>query len=222
MALLKLVNIWYKYPGTDQYALKNIDLELYRGKTYLVTGPNGAGKSTLLMIMAGLLKPVKGQVLFRDKPLDEQIPSIRRFFGLLFQNPEDMLFNPRVYDEIAFALRQLLRDEEEVREKILGIIGELGIPQNILDKPVHMLSYGEKKLVALASILVYDPLIILLDEPYTNLADKYIEKINKYVLRARENGKTIVIASHRYYVDKELFDEEIYIEKGEILLKTML
>ena len=217
MSLVKLVNVWYRYPGSKEYALKNINIELNRSKIYLVTGPNGAGKTTLLLVMAGLLKPTRGSVYFNNELIHIQVPSVRRYIGLLFQNPETMLFNPTVYDEIAYALRQIHRDHKIIDNIINNVFTELEIDRGLLEKPTHMLSYGEKKLVALASIIVYNPTLLLLDEPYTNLSKKYIDKINELITRYREEGRTIVIVSHDTTYCRYIVDQTFYMDSGKII-----
>lgn len=217
MEVIKLVNIWYKYPGANDYALKNINLVFEDSKIYFINGPNGAGKTTLLLIIAGLIEPVRGEVIFRGKPLKQQLPIARRYFGLLFQNPEHMLFNPTVYDEIAYVLRQLISDEEEIRERVHETIKCLGLEKTILNKYTYMLSYGEKKLVALAAILSYEPDILLLDEPFTNLSLKYLDKIKKIISNYKRNGKTVIVAGHEQEFQHEEIDEIILLENGEVI-----
>jgi len=217
MSLVKLVEVWYRYPGSNNYALKNINIELNRSKIYLVTGPNGAGKTTLLLVMAGLLKPTRGSVYFNNELIHKQVPSVRRYIGLLFQNPETMLFNPTVYDEIAYALRQIHRDHKIIDNIINNVFTELEIDRGLLEKPTHMLSYGEKKLVALASIIAYNPTLLLLDEPYTNLSKKYIDKINELITRYREEGRTIVIVSHDTTYCRFIVDQTFYMDSGKII-----
>ncbi len=216
MALLKLEKVWYRYPGSRDYVLKNISLEFSGSRVYVVTGPNGAGKSTLLLVAAGLLKPCRGSVYYMGKPLHELIPGIRREFGLLFQNPETMLFNPIVYDEIAYALRQIYSDHRVVDRFVRESLDKVGLDPSILERPTHMLSYGEKKLVALASIIAYRPRILLLDEPYTSLSIDYTHRINELIKRFRDNGCLVIIVSHDIGYVEELYDHIIYMEKGSI------
>jgi len=217
MSLIRIENVWFKYPGSSDYALKNINIEFNKSRVYLVTGPNGAGKTTLLLVTAGLLKPSKGTVYFMDKPIHVQVPGVRRYIGLLFQNPEIMLFNPTVYDEIAYTLRQIYSDQEVIDEIIDKTLNTLEIDYSLLKRPTHMLSYGEKKLIALASIIAYNPILLLLDEPYTNLSIKYINKINEIITKYKREGKTIVIVSHDMIYCRDIVDQVIYMNNGEII-----
>ena len=217
MGILELKNIWFKYPGMENYVLKGISLELESGKTYFVTGPNGAGKTTLLMVAAGLLKPEKGEVIFQGKQLSKQLPEARRHIGVLFQNPEAMLFNPIVYDEVAYGLRQILSSQEEIDRKVKDAIRKIGLSENILHRLVHRLSYGEKKLVAFASIISYDPKVLLLDEPFTNLSYENIEHVVSVILDFKSRGKAILIVGHDGSgVRENVIDKKFYLFDGKL------
>ncbi len=217
MPILEARDVWFRYPGSRDYALKGINLALEQGQLYNITGPNGAGKSTLLLVLAGLLEPERGSILFRGRPLRDQLPSARRYIGILFQNPEHMLFNPIVYDEIAYTLRQIHSNENEIHKRVSQAVEALGLRRDILSRPTHALSYGEKKLVALASIISYDPEILLLDEPYTNLAPRYIEKINRIIESYISQKRTVVVVSHENpYLPQSIPTVRIYMDSGEI------
>ncbi|MEM2794045.1 MAG: ABC transporter ATP-binding protein, partial [Candidatus Methanomethylicia archaeon] len=138
--MLRVENVCFKYPGGVE-VLKNVSFTASRGEVVAVVGPNGSGKTTLLMIAAGLLEPSKGLVLLDNKPLKEQLPEARRRIGLVFQDPDDQLFNPTVYDEIAFTLRQLLHTEKDVDKRVSEVAWKFNLV-DILDKPPYKLSIG--------------------------------------------------------------------------------
>ncbi len=215
--LLEARKIWYRYPGMDQWVLRNLDIALEKHKVILVTGPNGSGKTTLILILAGLLEPQMGEVLLHGKPLKEQLPGARRYIGVLFQNPETMLFNPIVYDEIAFAPRQVFCDEEIVEKKIHSVLEQLGLSKEYLNRHTFKLSYGEKKLIAIASIISYDPEVLLLDEPLTNLSRRYKDKILKLIRNWRGQGKAILIASHDIEEYVDIYDKCYVLESGRLI-----
>ncbi len=191
--LLKVENVCFKYPGSVE-VLKNASFSVDKGEVVAIIGPNGSGKTTLLMVAAGLLNPSKGVVLLDDKPLKNQLPEARRRIGLVFQDPDDHLFNSTVYDEIAFTLRQIL-PAEEADKKVVEVAERFRL-SSLLDKPPYKLSIGEKRKVTLASILAYNPEVLLLDEPTANLSIKSIEEVEKIVVEARSAGKAVVVASH--------------------------
>lgn len=215
--MLKTVNLYYKYPKSKNYAIQNVNIGLKEGEIYGVLGPNGSGKTTLLLLLAGILKPTRGQILLNGKPLHKQMPKARRQIGILFQDPEDQILNPIVYDEIAFTLRQILDSESEVERKIKETILKLGLNINILKRKTFELSYGQKKLIALASILAYNPKIILLDEPFSNLSKSYVKKLSKIIVEGRVEGKIIVLATHKVDEVYHLLDKVIILKDGRVM-----
>ena len=118
--LLKVENIHFEYPGRVK-VLRGASFSVDRGEVVAIIGPNGCGKTTLLMVAAGLLEPKEGIVLLGGKPLKNQLPEAREKIGLVFQDPNDQLFNPTVYDEIAFALHQLFFSLEDVDRRVKEI-----------------------------------------------------------------------------------------------------
>jgi cobalt/nickel transport system ATP-binding protein len=194
--LLRLIDVWFKYPGSNRYVLEGFNLEVGRKELVLLTGPNGSGKTTVLLLAGGLLQPEKGDVEFNDKPLKQQLPEARRFIGLLFQNPEVMLFNPTVYDEILYVPRQLHKDRNLLDKLARDSIRLVGLPDRFLNRRVHELSYGEKKLVALASVISFNPHILLLDEPFEGLSKGARERVACVIRIFLEKGAGILLASH--------------------------
>lgn len=192
--MLKVDKISFKYPG-NIHVLKSASYYVERGEAVAIIGPNGSGKTTLLLISAGLLNPCDGLVTYNGRPLKDQLPEIRRKIGFVFQDPDDQLFNPSVYDEIAFALRQIYSDKKIIEDKVIKIAENLDL-KDVLHRPPYRLSIGEKRMLTIASVLVYEPEILILDEPTANLSSKCIDKIGKIVMEAKQNNKAIVIASH--------------------------
>ena len=190
---LSLRDVWFRYPGSE-WVLKGVDAEFVGGTAYVVEGVNGAGKTTLLLIMSGLLEPQKGEVLLNGEPITGDRPEIRRMFGILFQSPDYMLFNPTVYEEIAYGPRQLM-NEEEVERAVRSALRAVGLPEDYLKRPTYALSYGEKKLVALASIISYSPDILLLDEPCSNLSPTFIKRVCSIVSEAVKRGGLVIITT---------------------------
>ncbi len=209
---LKVEDVAFSYPGGVE-VLKKASFSVGKGEVVAIIGPNGSGKTTLLMISAGLLKPKRGRVLLDGEPLEKQLPEARRKIGLVFQDPDDQLFNPTVYDEISFAPRQLLPSKEEVRNVVFKVAEELGI-KHLLDRPPYKLSVGEKRKVALASVLVYNPEILLLDEPTANLSASFVEELEQIIMEKRRLGKAIVVASHDVEFIARVADRVYVLSRG--------
>ena len=217
MVEVEVVNVWFKYPGANGWVLKNINLHVRGGEVVGVIGPTGCGKTTLLLIVAGLLKPQIGTVKVDNVPIEEQVPAIRRRIGVLFQNPDDQLFNPTVRAELAYSLKQLGLDDDEITRRIRYVLKLLNIPESLLDKPPYKLSFGQRRLVALASILVYEPEIILLDEPTSNLPHTMIDTIEDLILHARDEDRIVLITSHDVDFIARIVDRVYVMSHGEII-----
>lgn len=172
----------YIYPdGTTGFRELSIGIE--KNERVAVLGPNGCGKSTLLMTLSGLLKPSSGVVLFEGKNIFENIETIRRRIGFVFQDPEIFLFNPTVRDELSYALLQLDTGIDEINERVREMARRFEL-EKILEKPPFRLSGGEKKRVEIASVLIYKPEVLFLDEPSANVDGKtkrkMIEELENY------------------------------------------
>ncbi len=186
--------LWFKYGRDDNYILRGVDIKVEPAKTTIIVGATGSGKTTLLLLLAGLLEPAKGEIYYNNELLRDLLPTIRRHIGVLFQDPNDQLFNSTVYDEIAYSLRTLGIEEYIIREKVERAANILKI-DDLLDKRPYTLSMGEKKKVAFASIIVYDPDILFLDEPLANL-DYANSKLLENIIMDFKRDKTILVATH--------------------------
>lgn len=193
--MIELEGVWFRYPGSDGYVLRNASLSVERGDSLAIVGENGSGKSTLLMVTAGLLRPERGRVLFEGKDLRSLVPDVRRRIGIVFQDPDDQLFNSTVYDELAYTLRQLGWSEADVRRRVLEVAGALGLTR-VLERHPFKLSYGEKKLVAIASAIAHEPDVLMLDEPTAYLSGSSSRLVTGLVARMLEEGRTLIAVSH--------------------------
>ncbi|MFN4319656.1 MAG: energy-coupling factor ABC transporter ATP-binding protein [Aquificaceae bacterium] len=175
--MIELKGVYYSYDKKEVF--KDLNLKILEGERIVLLGPNGSGKTTLLKILNALLTPQKGVYLYKGREINEKTLKkgelnkwFRREVVLLFQNPEVMLFNPTVYDEIAFGLRQLGEyDEERIREEVLYWAERFGLVP-FLRNPPFELSGGQKQRLCLACLLVLKPRVLLLDEPTANLDPK--------------------------------------------------
>ncbi len=190
--MLEARGVWFGYTRGEP-VIRGLDFEARGGEVVAVLGPMGSGKTTLLMLLAGLLPPWRGAVRVAGRPAGS--PEARRLVGILFQSPDDQLFNPTVEEEIAYALLTAGAPREEAVEAARRVARSLGI-EGLLHRRPRRLSYGQRKLVALASILVYEPRVLLLDEPLSNLDAGAAEKMLWAVRRHAARGGLAVIATH--------------------------
>ncbi|MEM3452938.1 MAG: ABC transporter ATP-binding protein, partial [Candidatus Hadarchaeum sp.] len=173
MMAVEVKNLQYKYPdGT--VALRGVNFWVKKGEKVYLLGPNGSGKSTLLLHFNGILKPQRGKVMILGKEISKWGEEVKRIVGLVFQNPDDQLFMPTVYEDVAFGPVNLKLDESEVKKRVENALKTVGM-KGCEERSPHHLSYGEKKRIAIATVLAMDPEILVLDEPTLSL-DPWIKR----------------------------------------------
>lgn len=199
--LFSLKQVSYSYFNRIP-ALSVIDLNICPGERFAIIGANGCGKSTLLQLMNGLVFPSAGSITFRGCPLTEK--SLRdqgflRFFrervGYVFQDSEVQLFCPTVLDELLYGPQQLSISQEEAEHRAWEVLKMLGM-ENYSQRPAYMLSGGEKKRVAIGSVLTMNPEVLLLDEPTNGLDPRTQSFLIDLMVSLNEAGKTIILATH--------------------------
>jgi cobalt/nickel transport system ATP-binding protein len=210
----------------QRVALHSIDLEVYKGESIFILGPNGSGKTTLLKILDGLIFPTKGRVFAFGESLEPKRfndAKFNKFFRknvvLLFQDVEAQLFSPTVEDEIAFGLIQLDYTEECIKKKMEDIMDAFRI-KDLRDRSPYQLSGGEKKKVALASILVIEPEVILLDEPTEGLDPRSTREIIQIIKELHRDGKTLVIATHNLDIAREVSDRIYVLGENKSIIRV--
>jgi len=212
---LEAVDLWVSLPVAGD-VLRGVSVEARRGEVACLLGPNGSGKTTLLLAMAGLVRVKRGRVLLDGEDIYSQLPHARRRIGLVFQDPDDQLFNPTVRDELMFALDQLGLTEAEKEERVVRVSRRLGV-EGLLERPVHALSFGEKRRVAIASVLVYDPDFILLDEPTANLDARSVKLLLGTVCQLRREGKALLVATQDVELARVIADRVYVLLDGRVV-----
>jgi len=211
--IVEFKNVSFRYPdGTD--ALRDISFRITHGEAVGIIGANGAGKSTLLLHMNGSLMPTSGTVNIGDLYLTRQTrQEIRRKVGIVFQNPDDQLFMPTVYEDVAFGPLNLGMDETDVRERVevaLSRVNSLALR----DKPPHHLSCGQKSAVAIASVMAVEPDILAMDEPAANL-DPKSRRLLINLLKTFTHSR--IIASHDLDLILDVCHRCIVIRDGMVV-----
>ena len=222
MSLIRFHDFSFRYKGNENYALKGINLEIELGKFILLAGETGSGKTTLIRCLNGLIPQFypgyyKGYVEVEDKKTDSTpIANLSTEVGIVFQNPENQLIAMDVEHEIAFGLENLGISADIIKARINEVV-KLTEIEDLLDKAPFELSGGEQQRVAIASILVLNPKIIILDEPTASLDPLYAQKIINLLKRIQnEKNITIIISEHRLDLVLPFVDQIILIKEGEI------
>ena len=218
-AVFELQNVSFGYDG-NVTALDGVSLRVNAGERVAVLGSNGSGKSTLLKIMDGLYFPTSGMVCAFSTGLTEQAFqddafnfSFRRRVGLVFQDSDVQLFSPSVWDEVAFAPLQLGLSRDEVIARVDAALGALRI-EKLRDRAPHRLSGGEKKRVALASVLSLNPDVWLMDEPTAGLDPRSQSWLVDFIIEQGRAGKTVVTATHDLNIVESIADR-VYVLNEE-------
>jgi cobalt/nickel transport system ATP-binding protein len=203
-------------------ALNGLSMQVARGERVALLGANGSGKSTLLRLLAGLCFADQGDISFFGERLTERrfeeeafFYNFRRRVGLVFQNPDIQLFNPSVFDEVAFGPLQLRWPRTQIRERVERALESMGI-SHLRDRAPHRLSGGEKKRVALASVLVTDPEVLLLDEPSAALDPLSQSQIVALLASWKSGPKTVITATHDMDTLEDIADRCYVFEAGRI------
>jgi len=203
-------------------ALNGLSMQVRRGERVALLGANGSGKSTLLRLLAGLYFSERGEISFFGEPLTEErlnneqlFFDFRRRVGMVFQNPDIQLFNPSVFDEVAFGPLQLQWQKEAIRQRVAETLDLMGIA-HLKDRAPHRLSGGEKKRVALASVLVLDPEVLLLDEPSAALDPSSQSQIVEFLVGWGGRSKTVITATHDLDTLEDIADRCYVLENGMV------
>jgi len=211
--IVSITNLHYSYPD-GHCALDGVNLSVEDGETLAIIGPNGAGKSTLLLHLNGILRSENGTVKVLDMAVDDKnMKSIRSQVGMVFQDPDDQLFSPTVYDDVAFGPINMGLREGEIDKKVkraLKAVGLSGYQQRLS----HHLSFGEKKRAAIATVLSMSPHLLVLDEPTSNMdpATKW-----SVIGILKELPVTKIIVSHDLEMVQELCQRVVVFGNGRII-----
>jgi len=214
--MIVMENVYFTYPNGVE-ALRGINLKIEDGKFVAIMGQNGAGKTTLVKHINGLLKPTKGRVLVDDVETTKvSVASLARKVGFVFQNPDHQLFSETVEEEVSFALKNFGYDEKTIKERVDWALSLLDLPKYRKVSP-FMLSGGERKRVALASILAWDPKIVILDEPTIGQDYRQKERLKQFIVQLNSQGKTVIIVTHDVEFVAECSPDVILMRQGKII-----
>jgi cobalt/nickel transport system ATP-binding protein len=213
MKVVEIESLSYSYPDGHE-ALGDISLTVSAGETVAFIGPNGAGKSTLLLHLNGIFRSGNGAVRIFGLPVEEKhLKEIRRRVGLVFQNPDDQLFSPTVFDDVAFGPMSMGCAEEEVRQRVRRALEQVGMSGHERRLP-HHLSVGEKKRVAIATVLSMSPEVLVIDEPTSSLDPRGRWELIELL---RELPQTKVIATHDLEMVQALCRRAVLLAGGRVI-----
>jgi energy-coupling factor transport system ATP-binding protein len=216
-ALFAVNDLCYSPVPLDAKVLKNVSCVIPRGRWTSILGRTGSGKSTLVQHLNGLYLAQSGDIEFDGMPMPKDgaaLRDLRRRVGLVFQTPEDQFFSPTVREELAFAPLNWGFPKEKVEACVASAMEAVGLDEDYLERGPLMLSGGERRLVAIASVLAAEPECVVLDEPTAGLDERYRAKIVGLLARLSAEGKTVVTVTHDFEMAFEMSDRLIVLEDG--------
>jgi energy-coupling factor transport system ATP-binding protein len=218
-SILKMENVTFSYDGI-QPVLENINFEIKEGEMVSLIGKNGAGKSTLSKLLCGFEKEDQGQIFFRGENIkDKSIKERAEIIGVVLQNPNQMISKPMIFDEIALGLRFREVPEDEIEQRVYKVLKICGLAP-FRDWPISALSYGQKKRVTIASILVLGPEILILDEPTAGQDFRHYTEIMEFLVEINKLGVTIILITHDMHLMLEYTPRAIVLSSGRIVADT--
>ncbi len=218
--MIETENVHYSYPNKVE-ALKGVSITIKDGEFVAIMGQNGAGKSTFVKHFNGLLKPSAGTVRSDGvETTKTSVATLARNVGFVFQNPDHQLFSETVEDEISFALKNFGFEPNVIEDRVTWALNLLSLTQYRKTSP-FLLSGGERKRVALASVLAWDPKTLILDEPTIGQDHEQKEILRQFILQMQTQGKTIVIVTHDVEFVAESNPRVILMKEGKIVADGM-
>lgn len=214
--LLEVKNLSFGY-NKGQQTLKNVSLSVKKGEMVSIVGRNGAGKSTFSKLVCGFEDPNQGEIFFEGQDLlKENIRSRAKKIGYVMQNPNQMISKTMIYDEVALALQKSGKSEEEIRRKVEDTLKVCGL-YPFRNWPISALSFGQKKRVTIASVLVQDPKLIILDEPTAGQDFKHYTEIMEFLRGLNEKGVTVIMITHDMHLMLEYTPRALVFSDGQLI-----
>ena len=214
--MIDVRGVHFTYPSGTQ-ALKGVGLKIEDGEFVAIMGENGAGKTTLIKHLNGIFKPSNGEVLIDGVDTkDSTIAEVSRKVGLVFQNPDHQLFSETVEEEVSFALKNFDYNQEVIDKRVTWALNLLNLENHRNESP-FILSGGERKRVALAAILAWNPKVIVLDEPTIGQDYEQKERLRQLIIQLNSQGRTVIMVTHDVEFVADCEPRVILMSKGKVI-----
>jgi cobalt/nickel transport system ATP-binding protein len=211
---IEINNLYFSY---NEFSLQDVTMNLHLGEQKALVGLNGSGKTTLFKLILGLLEPRSGSIhVFERKVERENLWTIRKDVGFLFQNPDDQLFAPTVWEDVAFGPRNLGMTDEEVERRVNWSLDVVGM-SDFFNRSVNQMSHGQAKRVALAGIIAMRPKILILDEPFAGLDFPMVSTMVDIIHNLRNEGISVLYTTHNRFFLENWADSIAVLHKGRVI-----
>jgi cobalt/nickel transport system ATP-binding protein len=211
---IEVNHLYFKY---KEFSLEDVNLNLHLGELKALVGLNGSGKTTMFKLIIGLLEPESGSIHVFERKVDrENLWEIRKDVGFLFQNPDDQLFAPTVWEDVAFGPKNLGMTPEEVEQQVEWSLNMVGM-SDFVNRPVNQMSHGEAKRVALAGIIAMRPKILLLDEPFAGFDFPMISTMVDIIQNLRNEGISVLYTTHNRFFLENWADSLAVLHDGKMI-----
>ncbi|WP_127529375.1 energy-coupling factor ABC transporter ATP-binding protein [Paenibacillus kobensis] len=219
--ILEARDVSFSYPGSTNEALRGLTMNIPAGRKTAICGHNGSGKSTFFLHAVGIHKPASGEMRWNGVPVayrSNDLKTLRQRIGLVFQDPEHQLILTTPYEDISYGLRNAGLQEQEIRDRTQNMLRAMDIAQ-LADTPIHQLSLGQKKRVALAGVMALEPELLLLDEPTAYLDRTSEQKLIGELDRIHANGVTVAMATHDMNLAYAWADWILVMDRGQCVME---
>lgn len=211
---IEINNLNFRY---NEFSLEDVTMNLHLGEQKALVGLNGSGKTTLFKLILGLLEPTSGSIhVFERKAELENYWEIRQDVGFLFHSPDDQLFAPTVWEDVAFGPRNLGMSEEEVGQQVEWSLDKVGM-SGFVNRPVNQMSHGQAKRVALAGVIAMRPKILLLDEPFAGLDFPMVSTMVDIIQDLRNDGMSLLYTTHNRFFLENWADSIAVLHDGKLI-----
>lgn len=211
---LEINNLYFRY---KEFSLEDVTMNLHLGEQKALVGLNGSGKTTLFKLILGLLEPISGSIHVIERKVErENYWEIRKDVGFLFQSPDDQLFAPTVWEDVAFGPRNLGMSEDEVEKQVEWSLDKVGM-SDFINRPVNQMSHGQAKRVALAGVIAMRPKILLLDEPFAGFDFPMVSTMVDIIQDLRNEGMSLLYTTHNRFFLENWADSIAVIHDGKLI-----
>ena len=213
--MIEIENLGHRF-SDGSWGLKGVNLTINRGDLVVIAGPNGSGKTTLLRHLNGLLRATEGTLRLMGESVTRSPKKLRSRIGMLFQEADSQIVGETVFDDVAFGPENMRLDRDEVKDCVSSALKTVGLNDLAFKRP-HLLSGGEKRRLCIAGILAMNPEVILFDEPFSNLDHPGTLGVLREILKLRNAGRTMVIATHDVEKILAYADQLVIMEQGRVV-----